>query len=89
LSYKNLSSVETIYLLLPPPLYPGTTSQQNDIITYQMIPAYKRVAARTGAQIIDVNAAFQGRPWLIGDGIHPTVEGYGVIAQTVYDAMVS
>ena len=84
--YQRLDSVQGVYLLLPPPM---ASNSLNRTLTNELIPIYKRVAARAGVKVIDVNAAFQGKPGLIQDGVHPTVEGYGVIAQTVYKALVS
>jgi hypothetical protein len=39
--------------------------------------------------VVDLFDAFDGRPSLLGpDGLHPTEKGYGVIAETFFDAIV-
>jgi lysophospholipase L1-like esterase len=46
------------------------------------------IAARYGAVLVDVHAAFTGGSALMGaDGIHPTEAGYEVLARTFFDAI--
>ena len=40
--------------------------------------------------VVDLFSAFDGKPSLLGDdGLHPTAEGYRVMAQQFMDAIVS
>lgn len=61
----------------------------------------ERVAANTGAALIDLHSLFDGKVHTnanslirnvansgADDGIHPTAEGYGVIAGAVHDAII-
>jgi lysophospholipase L1-like esterase len=59
---------------------------------HECIDPYNRliraIAAAKGAALVDVHAAWGGRPGLMGaDGIHPTEAGYEVIATAFVDAI--
>lgn len=47
----------------------------------------ERVAAVTGVPLIDLNSPLYNRPDLFPDALHPTAEGAGIIAKTVYGAL--
>lgn len=47
----------------------------------------EEVARLSGATLIDLQAALYDRPDLLPDAIHPTAEGAGILAQTVYGAL--
>jgi lysophospholipase L1-like esterase len=45
-------------------------------------------AAREGVPLVDVHAAMQDKPSLIGqDDLHMTEEGYGFMAQAFFEAI--
>lgn len=55
---------------------------------YGMIQdAIKEIAALSGTKLIDLQAGLYNRPDLLPDAIHPTAEGAGILAQTVYGAL--
>lgn len=55
---------------------------------YWMIQdAIKEVAALSHAKLIDLHAGLYDRPDLLPDAIHPTAEGAGILAETVYGAL--
>lgn len=55
---------------------------------YAMIQdAIKEVAALADAKLIDLQDELYHRPDLLPDAIHPTAEGAGMLAQTVYGAL--
>ncbi|MBZ4651639.1 MAG: hypothetical protein JG761_439 [Proteiniphilum sp.] len=47
----------------------------------------ERVAAVTRVPLIDLNRPLYNRPDLFPDALHPTAEGAGIIAKTVYNAI--
>ena len=47
----------------------------------------ERVAKVTGVSLIDLNTPLFNRPDLFPDALHPTAEGAGIIAKTVYSAI--
>jgi lysophospholipase L1-like esterase len=49
----------------------------------------RALAASEGVVLVDANAAMapQGAALIGGDGLHPTEQGYQVLAQTFFDAI--
>jgi len=47
----------------------------------------ERVAKAAGVPLIDLNTPLYNRPDLFPDALHPTAEGAGIIAQTIYSAV--
>lgn len=47
----------------------------------------EEVARLSGASLIDLQAGLYDRPDLLPDALHPTAEGAGILAQTVYGAL--
>ena len=87
--FSKLPGLPHIYVCLPPPLMGLLRKPQESAIEKEVIPTLRAVAAQQGAAIIDVNAAFQGKPDLLPDGVHPNAEGAALIARTVHDALVA
>ena len=91
--YQDLPSRPQVYVATPLPAYPddsGTVrySIQPDVIRDEIRPMIERIAAETGAPLIDLYPVFDGKPELYSDGLHPTAEGAALLARTVYDAIV-
>ena len=90
--YQDLPSHPKVYAATPLPAYPddsGTVrySIQPDVIREEIRPIIERIAAQTGASVIDLYSVFDGKPELYSDGLHPTAEGAALLAQAVYDAI--
>jgi lysophospholipase L1-like esterase len=70
-----------------PPLGPGGKAACPECVEpYNSL--VRRMAAAKGATLVDVHAAWGGRPGLMGaDGIHPSEAGYEVIATAFFDAI--
>jgi lysophospholipase L1-like esterase len=86
-----------LFLALPPPALLASFTISPLVITNAIIPILRRLAAETGAVIIDVNGAFRpsAAPYFgagdgrdIGDGIHPNDAGAALIAKTVAEALI-
>ncbi len=83
--HARVADVAVFLATLPPLRGPGAgcpecVSPLNDDI--------RGIAARHGAVLVDVHAAFANRNELIGaDGLHPTAAGYDVIAHAFFDAI--
>lgn len=70
-----------------PPLGPGGKAGCPECVE-PLNARIRAMAAAKGAILVDVHAAWAGRTGLMGaDGIHPTEEGYQVIAQTFFEAI--
>lgn len=84
--YKNLPSSPKVYILTPPALF---VNGEIDVrLKDETIPEVYSVAEKTGVDVIDIFSATKDHSDLISDGVHPNAEGYEIIAQTVFDAMM-
>ena len=82
--------VRVFLATIPPARPPGTKNLPPELP--QLIAEYNQeirsVAEEEGVLLVDVYAAMINRLDLIGeDGLHPTVAGYELIAQTFFDAI--
>lgn len=90
--YQQLSSKPKVYVATPLPAYPDGSGKvrysiRPEVIRDEIKPLTERIAADTGAALIDLYSVFEGRQELYSDGLHPTAEGAALLAQTVYDAI--
>ncbi|MGP9536601.1 GDSL-type esterase/lipase family protein [Brachybacterium sp. AOP43-C2-M15] len=86
--YQQLDSAPDVHLLTPPPVVGSAGRLDPAVISEQARPAVRDVAEATGAGLIDIHAALEDHPDLMGpDGVHPTAEGYELIAATVHEAL--
>ena len=90
--YQELPSHPKVYVATPLPAYADNSGTvrydiQPEVITDEILPIVKRVAAETGAELIDLYPVFEGKTELYSDGLHPTAEGAALLAQTVCDAI--
>ena len=90
--YQNLPSAPKVYVATPLPAYADGSGNvryeiQPDVISNEIVPIVKRVAAETGAELIDLYPVFEGKTELYSDGLHPTAEGAALLAQTVFSAI--
>ena len=60
------------------------------LLAYGLNDAIRSLATSENVPLVDTWATFVGyeEAYMRGDGLHPTVAGYGVIAQTFFDAIV-
>jgi lysophospholipase L1-like esterase len=91
-TYATLPGKPRLYVCLPPPALTTNFTISGPVIMNEILPILRRVAAETGATIIDVNGAFEPDPRRyfgagngtdIGDGIHPNNAGAEAIARAV------
>jgi hypothetical protein len=86
--FQALPSKPRLFLCTLTPIAPPEHQVQvNQLIRDTLNPAIRAVAARTGAQIIDISAAYPNRLELLPDGLHPNPEGAELIARTVLAAL--
>jgi lysophospholipase L1-like esterase len=86
--FQSLPSPPRLFLCTLTPIAPaGSQAHANRLIRDTMNPAIRDVAARTGAQVIDISAAFPNRLDLLPDGLHPNPEGAELIARAVLAAL--
>ena len=82
--FKAVNGQVKLYLCLPPTIYNGW---DNNLVK-DLIPAIQQVATATGSSVINLHdITANHRNDLYNDDLHPNVNGAGLIARTVYDAI--
>lgn len=87
LAKRALQSGLPTFVATLPPLGPGGKAGCPECVE-PLNDRVRAMAAAKGAILVDVHAAWGGRTGLMGaDGIHPTEEGYQVIAEAFFAAI--
>jgi len=89
-TYQELESNPEIFIVLPPPAFSGRFGINGKVIAEEIIPLTREVAKKANLKIIDLNAVLvdkikdsKNKKLLYRDGIHPTIAGSTVIAETI------
>jgi lysophospholipase L1-like esterase len=88
--YQGLRTHPRVLICLIPPVYlPNAFGNTFDpaFIQNTVLPAIRDIATQTGVTLIDNNTPLLNNPGLFSDGVHPTAEGAGIIANTVRAAL--
>lgn len=92
-SYLSLEAAPKVYALIPPPVFEvrGKVLYQirKTVIEEEIISAVKRIAELKGIACINAYEVFNGKKELFVDGVHPNVTGSRLLAETVYDSLIS
>jgi lysophospholipase L1-like esterase len=84
--YESLGAF--VYAVLPPPVYgAGCCWIQGSVVNDAIVAHIHHVASAENVPIIDVFTALSNHAEDFLDGVHPTVAGDKILAQTVYDAL--
>jgi lysophospholipase L1-like esterase len=90
--YQGLRSRPRVYICLIPPVYlPNAFGNTFDpaFIQNTVIPAISTIAQETGVTLIDNNTPLLNHPEFFSDGVHPTAQGAGIIADTVAESITA
>jgi lysophospholipase L1-like esterase len=85
-AYQNLPSQPAVYISLIPPVYtPNAFGNTFDPVFIQntVVPAIRAIATQAGVPLIDNNSPLLNHPEYFSDGVHPNVQGAGIIATNV------
>lgn len=85
--YQSLPSHPVVFVLLPPKIIKDEGADK--ILTDKIIPILKNVADLYGCPLIDLNTFSIDKAEFFPDGLHPNKEGYGLIAQYIYDQLTA
>jgi len=91
-AYQNMESTPEVYIMLPPRVFledDDSGNCNNETLTKEVIPAIKRVAEFTGANLIDLYAITEAHPEWFADGLHPNAAGNQAIAEAIYSALAT
>ncbi|MGB0371548.1 MAG: GDSL-type esterase/lipase family protein [Opitutales bacterium] len=81
--FQNLESKPTVLICYSAPAYSSAHGISGNVIENEIKPKVVEIAQNAGVEIVDLFTALSGSPDLFPDGIHPNVEGAGIIAETV------
>ncbi len=88
--YRNLPSHPRIYLNTLLTVYgDGAYDIVGPIVDGQLCPIIKQIAFDEELPVIDVNTATENMPQNFPDNIHPDIGGAKVVAQTVFNGLLS
>jgi lysophospholipase L1-like esterase len=88
--YTNLPTHPKVFACYTTPMYLPTafgTTFDPVFIENTVEPAIATIAMQAGVQLIDNDTPLLNQPDLFQDGVHPTVAGAAIVAQTVYNAI--
>lgn len=81
--YRNLGA--TVYVAIPAPVYgEGNFSIDASILTNEVVPLIRKIAAGANVPVIDIFQALSGKPEYFPDNVHPNAEGAILMAKTVW-----
>jgi len=87
--FAELAPKPQVFLALP--LSTGNNpccSIDGTVIHDQIVPLIKQVAAEKGLPLIDLNTPTANHPQYFSDGVHPTDEGYALVATLMHDGLL-
>jgi len=76
-----------VFVCAPPPAYSGMWGINDTVIRQEVIPLVRKVAADTGAKVIDFYTPLTGKATMYRDTIHPNNDGEAIMAAVVYHAL--
>lgn len=84
-SFQTLDTRPRVIICLPVPAPEGGKSINEETLVRDVIPAIRKVARRSGAEVLDLHEALQPYyPRCFPDGVHPDAEGSRLMARTLY-----
>lgn len=81
----SLSETGRIIILIPVPVTEDNFGIRESVMVEEMRPILVDIIEESGSEMIDLYTPLQGRGDLLPDGVHPTKDGLGIMAKTVYD----
>jgi acyl-CoA thioesterase-1 len=88
--YQNLPTHPKVFVCYTTPMFMPTafgTTFDPVFIENTVEPAIATITTQAGVQLIDNDTPLLNRQDLFQDGVHPTVAGAAIVAQTVYNAI--
>lgn len=83
-SYMDLPQAPRVIVVLPPHTFSGMFGFNYDEIMEEVVVKEQAVAEALDLAIIDARSFNEGKEDMFVDGIHFTVEGYALLAETIY-----
>jgi acyl-CoA thioesterase-1 len=87
-SFQSLPSQPKVFAVLPPPIYSDILGINPQVYEKEIITGITQAAKNLNMPVIDVYNAMQN-PFFFFDGIHPNIKGSEIIAETIYQSLIS
>ena len=82
--YPDVSDAPQVIVVLPPHTFFEMAGVNYDDYLEELIAKEKTVAENLGLPVIDARSFNEGQADMFVDGIHFTVDGYALLAETIY-----
>ncbi len=86
-AYRALASHPTVIVATSPTVGATNITIADAVVTGEVVPLQKKVAAEMGCPVIDINALTKNAPQNYADGIHPNDAGYTAMAKMMYEGL--
>jgi acyl-CoA thioesterase-1 len=87
-SFARLPGNPEIWICRPVPAFTEGFGISGTIILNEVIPLIDQIAQQRDVRVIDLYAPLNGKSDLFPDGIHPNAEGAGIMAETIFYAII-
>jgi lysophospholipase L1-like esterase len=87
-SFAELPSHPDIWICQPVPAFSGSFSISDSVIHEEIIPLIDQIAQQRNVRVIDLYTLLTGASDLFPDGIHPNIEGAGLIAEAIVPFLI-
>ncbi len=86
-SYQSLASHPTVVVATSPTVGATNIGISDAVVTGEVAPLQKKVAAEMNCPVIDINALTKNAPQNYADGIHPNDAGYTAMAKMMAEGL--
>ena len=87
--FQKLDTKPEVLIVKPPPIFNNGTGLSSEKFETSVIPAIEEVANQTNLPFIDLYTPLFGHSEYFKDGVHLNNEGSQIVANIVYNALIS
>ena len=88
-SFRSLPARPRVLVCLPMPAFKVMWGINDEVITKELSPILRQVAAETASEVIDLHTPFMDKQAWFADNVHPNAEGAALMARIIGDAIAS
>jgi len=89
-AFQELTGKPKIWIVLPPPIFSNQSGKISpEYFKLTIIPDIEQAARETNLPTIDVYSALANHADYFPDGVHPNRDGAKLIAEAIYNAIIS
>ena len=86
-TYMDLPQAPRVVVVLPPHIFFEMAGQNYNDSLEELLVKERAAAEELGLPVIDAHSFNEGQSDMFVDGIHFTVEGYALLAETIYSQL--